>query len=96
MAFKLRYEAYKSGKETINFLLEAIKLRVASKLEAADNNGSAIRTALEEALDSAKAIEAIANAKYKAGSATFLEFTTVKVDRLNYELRLLRLDKPTK
>lgn len=96
VVFKLRYEAYKAGKETINFLLEAIKYRADTKLDAAGNNTDAIRSALKEALDSAKEVEAIAGAKYQAGSATLLELTTAKVDRLNYELRLLRLDKPTK
>ena len=93
---KLRLEAYKAGKETINFLLEAIKHRADAKIDLAGNNPNAIRTVLNEALDCAKEVEARANDKYKAGSATFLELTTAKVDRLHYELQLLRLEKSTK
>ncbi len=93
---KLRLQTYKAGKETINFLLDAIKHRAEVKLDLAGNNATAIQAALNEALDSAKEVEAITNAKFKAGSVTFLEVTTTKVERLHYELQLLRLDKSTK
>lgn len=93
---KLRLQAYRAGKETQDFLLGAIKRRAEAKLDLAGNDHAAMRTALNEALDAAKLGEAIANDKYKAGSATVLEVTTAKVERLNYELRLLRLDKSTK
>ena len=93
---KLRLEDYKAGKQTHDFFLEAIKKRAEAKLDLAGNDHTAMRAALNEALDAAKLGEAIANDKYKAGSATLLEVTTVKVDRLHYELRLLRLDKSTK
>lgn len=93
---KLRLQEFKAGKETLNFLLDSVKYRTDAKLDLAGSNTTAFRAALNEALDAAKEIEAITNAKYKAGSATVLEVTTAKVERLNYELRLLRLDKSTK
>jgi RNA polymerase sigma factor (sigma-70 family) len=93
---KLRLQAYKAGQQTHEFLLDAIKKRTEAKIDLAGNNLAAMRAALNEALDAAKEGEAIANAKYQAGSGMLLDVTTAKVERLNYELRLLRLDKPTK
>jgi len=94
--FDLRHTAFRAGKDSINLLLDAIKQRAEAKLDLAGNNANAIRSALKEALEAAKVAEAIANAKYQAGSATTLDLTIAKVERLNYELRLLRLDKPAK
>lgn len=87
---------YMAGKLSREIVLNAIKKRAEAKLDLAGNDHVAMRAALNEGLDAAKEVEAMANARYKAGSASLLELTTAKVDRLNYELRLLRLDKPAK
>ncbi|HQR08574.1 MAG TPA: sigma-70 family RNA polymerase sigma factor [Gemmatales bacterium] len=93
---KLALREYMAGKLTREFYLTTIKKRAEAKLDLAGNNHAAMRVALNEALEAAKEGEAIANAKYQAGSGTLLDLTAAKVDRLNYELRLLRLEKAAK
>src|SRR5204863_6424867 len=88
--FKLRYEAYKAGKETLSFLMDANRDRLEAKLELAGHNKSETRLALQEALDDARMLEQIAIAKYKAGSGTQLDYTTAQSARLGYELRLAK------
>lgn len=87
---------YMAGKLSREIVLGTIKKRAEAKLELAGNNPIAMREALMEAFEAAKEGEAISNARFQAGSANKLEVVSAKVDRLNYELRLLRLQKPTK
>lgn len=89
----LQFQAYKSGKESLNLVLDSIKDRVAIKLDKAASDQEQSLAALKEAFDSATEMGNIAEAKYKAGSATKLDVVTAKAARLDYELRLLRLEK---